>query len=167
MNTEERKAYMRNYRASARGKAIIAKQRKSAKAIAYLAAGKHKIASKKFRALGKAKPLDERYRNSIKGIKSRMLKDAKRRAKQKGIKFDLTPQDLSIPQFCPLLGIAIKRGNGKTARSSPTIDRKDNSKGYIRGNVAVVSHAANTLKSDFSVEEMKSLAVRILIYFAS
>ena len=42
---------------------------------------------------------------------------------------------------------------------TPTIDRIDNNKGYIPGNVAVISWRANALKKDASTEEVEKLLV--------
>jgi hypothetical protein len=63
--------------------------------------------------------------------------------------------DLDIPEYCPVLGCKLKLGYGKKLYSSPSIDRIDNSKGYIKGNVRVISHRANQLKSNMSVEEAR------------
>lgn len=41
---------------------------------------------------------------------------------------------------------------------SPTLDRLDNTKGYVRGNVIVVSYRANRLKSDATIYELRRLA---------
>lgn len=54
-----------------------------------------------------------------------------------------------------MLGIAFKRGvNGTPIDTSPTIDRVDNSKGYIKGNVVVVSYLANRIKSSADANQL-------------
>lgn len=86
-----------------------------------------------------------------------ILTNARSRAKRKGLTFDLTRDDILIPEFCPLLGIEIKKGKGKIKPSSPTLDRIDNSKGYIKGNVAVISNKANRHKGDLTISELEKM----------
>lgn len=85
---------------------------------------------------------------------SRLLAAAKERAKQKGLEFDITHSDIIIPDYCPVLGIKLERGNGRTR---PELDRRDNSRGYVKGNVFVISGRANRIKADASVEELQAL----------
>lgn len=80
--------------------------------------------------------------------RSPMWSRAKYRAKQKGLYFNITKEDIVIPDTCPLLG---------TPMESPSLDRIDSSKGYIKGNVWVISNRANTLKNDASLQELKTL----------
>lgn len=87
-----------------------------------------------------------------------MLKAAKARAEKKHIKFDITPDDVSIPDICPLLGIPIIRGEGKASINSPSLDRIIPSLGYVRGNVWVISNRANTIKQDATIAEIELLA---------
>jgi hypothetical protein len=48
------------------------------------------------------------------------------------------------------------RGNGgKVLPNSPSIDRIDPARGYIKENIWVISHRANQIKSDASHEELK------------
>ena len=92
--------------------------------------------------------------------------NAKYRAKKKGIPFEIEKSDLEIPEKCPVLGIPIELGlNGKKRRNpnSPSIDRINNKKGYVRGNVAIISLRANVLKSDAELEEMK----KVVLYMES
>lgn len=87
-----------------------------------------------------------------------MLLCAKHRAKKTGKEFNLVYEDIVIPDVCPVLGIPISITNSKGFRdSSPTLDRKDSSKGYTKGNVFVISWRANKLKSDATVEEMEAI----------
>ena len=86
-----------------------------------------------------------------------MLNHCRASAKARGLAFDLTIEDILIPKMCPLLGIEIRCGEGRVMPHSPTIDRIDSSKGYVRGNVWVVSARANTVKSDATLQELEML----------
>lgn len=86
-----------------------------------------------------------------------LLSAARRRAKVKGLAFNLTIEDIVVPLLCPALGIPIRREAEKWADDVPTLDRIDSSKGYVKGNVMVISKRANFLKNDASVEEVRSL----------
>jgi hypothetical protein len=83
---------------------------------------------------------------------------AKKRATEKGIAFDLRPEDITIPERCPVFGIPLIAGKGVRTDNSPTIDRINNDKGYIRGNIIVVSWKANCLKRNFTVEDIRRVA---------
>ena len=66
--------------------------------------------------------------------------------------------DIFIPEACPLLGIEITKNIvGQPTHNSPSLDRIDNRLGYVKGNVWVISHRANTLKSNASLEELERL----------
>lgn len=82
-----------------------------------------------------------------------MLSAAKRRARGR-FEFDISKEDIRIPEFCPLLSIPLRKGIGRLCPNSPTLDRIDNSKGYIKGNVWVISHRANSLKNNGSLREL-------------
>jgi len=83
-----------------------------------------------------------------------MFKGAKSRAKERGLEFNITIDDIFIPEKCPVLGIPIyKNSRGCLSVNSPTLDRIDNSMGYIKGNVMVISHKANQIKSNGSIED--------------
>jgi|SRR5690554_1529436 len=86
-----------------------------------------------------------------------LLKKAKERARERNLDFDISEEDIEIPEVCPVLGIALRAGKGKVTDNSPTLDRSDNSKGYVKGNVQVISWRANRLKSDMSLEEAERL----------
>jgi hypothetical protein len=82
---------------------------------------------------------------------------AKRRARECGVKFSITPADITLPSVCPALGIPIRTGR-KRSNSSPSLDRIVPAKGYVRGNVRVISDRANRLKSDLSPAELRKRA---------
>lgn len=87
-----------------------------------------------------------------------ILQSAKSRAKARGVAFNIDLEDIKIPNTCPVFGIniIIQVGNG-ASDNSPSLDRIDSSKGYVKGNVQVISWKANRLKSNGSLEEFKSL----------
>lgn len=88
-----------------------------------------------------------------------MLKGARHTAKKKGYVFDLTVEDIVIPEFCPVFPWIrlVMSKNGAKTDASPSIDRFDNSKGYVKGNVSVISWRANRLKCNASLQEIKAL----------
>ena len=75
-----------------------------------------------------------------------MYRAAKARAKEKGRDFNIELSDVVIPALCPVLGIPMDR---------PSLDRIDGAKGYVKGNVRVISHRANTLKNNATIEELE------------
>jgi len=86
-----------------------------------------------------------------------MLYCAKKNARKKGVAFDLTDKDIVIPEFCPVLGVRLKQGVGTACPESPSLDRIVPSKGYVSGNVRVISYRANTLKSNATADEMRKV----------
>lgn len=91
-----------------------------------------------------------------------LCKTARKRAQEKGLPFNLTPDDLPVPENCPVLGIPLGRGNGKPFGGSPSVDRFIPELGYVKGNVAVISHRANSLKSNACAEELMCLLLWML-----
>lgn len=88
----------------------------------------------------------------------RKLQAAKTRAKTAGIEFNITIEDISpAPDACPVLGIPLIISPRAPHNNVPSIDRMDNTKGYVKGNVRLISNRANTLKSDMSLAEARRL----------
>lgn len=97
---------------------------------------------------------NKKYRNSEKGKKKMIFLRAMDRAKKNNLPFNLTEDDIIIPQFCPVLGIEIKLDNPYGLHeSSPSIDRIIPEKGYVKGNIAIISMKANTMKNNGTLEE--------------
>jgi hypothetical protein len=87
-----------------------------------------------------------------------MLRNAKRRAAEFGVPFDLRTADITIPAVCPALRIPLSKGVGRSHDSSPSLDRFVPSRGYVRGNVAVISQRANQIKNSATADEMRQAA---------
>ena len=96
-----------------------------------------------------------------------ILNNCRSRAKREGIEFNLSIDDIIIPEVCPYLKIPLTLilGEGKQ-ESNISIDRIDPTKGYIKGNVQIISKKANTMKSNASKEELITFARSILDVFA-
>ena len=92
-----------------------------------------------------------------------ILSRARQRAKKKELEFNLEAADIVIPLKCPILDIEIVRNKkGSLKTNSPSLDRIDNTKGYIKSNVMVISNKANTMKNDASPNELIKFAKWIL-----
>lgn len=79
---------------------------------------------------------------------------AKSRAKKKSIVFDISVDDIVIPDVCPVLGIPLYKTGVKITDNTPTLDRIIPEKGYIKDNIIVISNRANRIKSNASSEEI-------------
>ena len=84
--------------------------------------------------------------------------NAKKRAKKFGLDFNIEVQDCEAPEYCPVLGIRLVSTNSGPSDNSPTLDRINPAKGYVKGNVVVISNRANRIKNDATVEEMRRVA---------
>lgn len=96
-------------------------------------------------------------------VEQKMRKAAKGRATRKGLEFDISAADIMIPKCCPVLGIPLRtsRGIGKHTANSPSLDRIDPTRGYVKDNIWVISMRANTLKNDASLDELKRLVAAL------
>ena len=87
-----------------------------------------------------------------------MWEGAKRRARKKGIPFNISVEDIIIPETCPVFGFPLTRGNDTPLYTSPSLDRIIPEKGYVKGNIVVISHKANKRKSNATIAELIKLA---------
>lgn len=87
-----------------------------------------------------------------------LFSQCKHRAKQAGLEFSIEVSDIVIPDVCPVLGFELSRSNQRNLPNSPSVDRFDNSKGYTKDNIRIISWRANKLKCDATPSEMAALA---------
>lgn len=88
-----------------------------------------------------------------------LWKLAAARARRAGVLFDITPDDIVVPELCPVLKVPLNtaaRGRG-CHHDSPSLDRIVPELGYIPGNVRVISGRSNILKRDASLEELEAV----------
>jgi archaellum component FlaC len=116
---------------------------------------------------------NEEHKSEIKAFdKNRMLNrpeyflfsSARKRARERGLEFDITEQDvkelLDTTQLCPLRKVLFDRGNeGKPIDNSRSLDRIDSSRGYTNDNIQIISYRANVIKNDLSLMSFRSIVM--------
>lgn len=103
----------------------------------------------------KRREYGRKYREA--NVEMVMWHSCKKRAKRRGLPFDLTIEDLEVPEKCPILGLELKVGSDSSLEVSPSLDRIVPELGYVKGNIRVISFRANRLKSDASIEELEAI----------
>ena len=101
-------------------------------------------------------------------IKS-MYNNAKSNAKRRGITFTITLEEFTslclstetCPVFDTTLVYSCVTNDGKANDNRASLDRIDSSKPYVPGNVWLISWRANRLKSDSTLDELKSLVLAL------
>lgn len=102
--------------------------------------------------------LDNQKDYYIKHNEKILFKNARYRAKIENLEFNIELKDIIIPEICPILGILLVRNSNKIGDNSPTLDKIGPTKGYVKGNIGVISNKANKLKSDGTAEEHRKIA---------
>lgn len=97
-------------------------------------------------------------RNKNLALERKLYQSAKRRAVEKSIIFNLSLEDIKIPDECPVLKIPLFAGSGGIAGpNSPSIDRIKPEVGYTKDNIAIISMKANMMKSNSTIDEVEAL----------
>lgn len=98
------------------------------------------------------------HRNTPYGLAVDLCSRARHRAQKGNLPFNLTPEYilsvLPAPFVCPLLGARMVRGDNKVEKFSPSLDRIVPERGYVQGNVMVISSLANQIKSTATADEI-------------
>ena len=91
---------------------------------------------------------------------------AKSRAKKEGFEFTIELSDIIIPKICPILKkpLVFTAGQGMRNDYTPSLDKINPKKGYIKGNVCIISMKANVMKNNATREELENFAANILNY---
>ena len=80
------------------------------------------------------------------------------RAVKKGIRFTIKPKDIEPTARCPVFGTPMIYGGSRTQlNKAASLDRIVPELGYVPGNIQVISHRANTLKSNGSLRELEQV----------
>lgn len=112
----------------------------------------------------RSKYLKSKRNEFLRNYKKQMLHRTRARAELKGLEFNIDEDDIVIPEICPILEVPIIVGTKGEYEYSPSIDRIDNSKGYIKGNVQIISKKANSMKNSATSTELITFCKNILRY---
>lgn len=88
----------------------------------------------------------------------RLYTRARNRTRKVELDCTILPEDIIVPDVCPVLKTPFEYGTYYTA----SLDRIDSTKGYIKGNVQVMSHKANAMKNSATKEELIEFAKWVL-----
>jgi hypothetical protein len=89
-----------------------------------------------------------------------MYGSARKRSLKKDMSFDLTSDfiyGLCVDK-CPIFNADLLYSNNLRNKYAPSLDRIDSSKGYVKGNVWVISYLANLMKNNATKEELSIFA---------
>lgn len=90
-------------------------------------------------------------------IEYRIYSRAKSRSAKNGRAFEISIDDIEVPEVCPILGIKLISGIDIFTDASPSIDRIDSTRGYVKGNIRIISNRANRIKSNATVEDLEKI----------
>jgi len=76
----------------------------------------------------------------------------KSRAKLKNLEFNLEISDIIIPQVCPVFNVPFDK---ESFDYTPSVDRIDPKKGYVKDNIKIISNKANRIKNNADIKEIK------------
>lgn len=110
---------------------------------------------RKYTRKGRPKGAERTEEQFLSGV----VRTIKAKAKRDNLNFDLEVSKLKVPEVCPVLGVPLDWG-AEDRDTTPSIDRLIPDLGYVLSNVRIVSHRANRLKQDATVEELE----KILLY---
>lgn len=89
--------------------------------------------------------------------------EAKQQSKLLNFDFDLEVDDILIPDVCPYLGTTInKEINEDTDLNNYVLDRIDTSKGFVKGNIHVISKMASIMKNEATPEILVTFASNVI-----
>jgi hypothetical protein len=108
--------------------------------------------------LANPEKLKKSYKNWAKRNPLKMLlKNIKNKCRWGNIPFNLTLEDIKVPDICPVFGIPLMHNSVGMKDNSPSVDRLIPEKGYIKENIRVISWRANRLKCDGTLQELEAI----------
>ena len=107
--------------------------------------------------------IDKQIKIPIKSPEYLLWYRAKESSKIRNKEFNLEVEDIIIPTYCPYLNIELLTSPENTNHSDYySIDRIDSSKGYVKGNIQIISRLANTMKNNATTEQLITFSQNVL-----
>jgi hypothetical protein len=100
-------------------------------------------------------------------LKGYIIRNIKSSARIRGLDFNLSIADIILPTNCPIMDtpLSFKSFLGLTDHNNldqATIDRIDSGKGYVKGNIWIISRLANNMKSCATQDQLITFSKSIL-----
>lgn len=100
----------------------------------------------------------DKNKTDIEWRKKHLFKSLKNRAKANGIPFNLEYEDIQWPEKCPVFDVVLQYDTiDKAQNDSASFDKVIPELGYIKGNVRIISHRANWLKQDSTIQQLEKI----------
>ena len=117
-----------------------------------------KLAAIRIKRYGTDLTPEEFHKDQEQSYKYRRWQLKRADASRKKIAFDVGFADIDWPDYCPALGIKLDYTGEDRTENSCSFDRLDPSKGYVKGNVYVISWRANRIKNNGTSAEHRGIA---------
>lgn len=101
------------------------------------------------------------HANDLSRVMSLKYSRKKQNVKSSKWDWDINFTDIQWNLTCPILGMELDYFTEQRAENSPSFDRIDCTKGYVKGNVQIISWRANRLKNDGTAEEHEKIAAHM------
>jgi len=106
--------------------------------------------------------IERSYSTKEERIKGYLIRHIRSSAKRRNLEFNLDYTDIILPKYCPLLEVQLDYLNKDLNNPyKPSVDRIDNSKGYIKGNIIIISRLANAMKNEADFNQLKTFSKNI------
>ena len=120
----------------------------------------HQVFYEQIRTAERLRYIKNPYREIIKRARRLRNSACRRGAKYNAWEFTITEDDLDWPTHCPVLPWIELHYPGRYRHdpAGASLDRIDREKGYVPGNVRIISLRANLLRKDITYQELRALA---------
>lgn len=100
----------------------------------------------------------EKQSTDLYDVQRQKFRAKKANATREGWEWSLDFGDLKWPSHCPIFGIELDYYAESRQENSPSFDQIDPGKGYVTGNVQIISWRANRIKNNGTAEEHRKIA---------
>lgn len=122
---------------------------------------KARAAHRKWKAKHCRKDYYKSY-DAKRSIAKKLYRSSKDRARQHNIPHTISPDDIIVPETCPICNTEMRPAkNGGGSSISPTLDKVIPEIGYVQGNIAVICKRCNSTKGNGSADLHRRISAYI------